>query len=173
MPPVWRSLLVAGDATLGWLHAALQVAMGWTNSHLHRFGTAAGDFSDSSFELDCGDEGRVRMMDVAPVVGAELEYEYDMGDGWLHHVTVELITGPQGPIARDAECGDGARACPPEDCGGPAGPRFAEAGRGVEAEFDGRAVAEWLWHKVHGALLRKTYSHVRAEHEREMVAKVG
>ncbi|HPA18306.1 MAG TPA: plasmid pRiA4b ORF-3 family protein [Verrucomicrobiae bacterium] len=121
VPPVWRSLLVAGDATLGWLHAALQVATGWTNSHLHRFGTPSGDFSDPSFELECGDEGRVRLMDVAPVGGTELEYEYDMGDSWSHRVTVESITGPQGPIARDAECVDGARACPPEDCGGPGG----------------------------------------------------
>ena len=36
-PPLWRRLQVPGNATLGWLHAALQVAMGWTNSHLHQF----------------------------------------------------------------------------------------------------------------------------------------
>lgn len=121
VPPVWRSLLVAGDATLGWLHAVLQVSMGWTNSHLHVFRTSAGDFSDTGFEMECGDEGGVRLMDVTPAYGAELEYEYDMGDGWSHRVTVESITGPQGPITRNAECVDGARACPPEDCGGPYG----------------------------------------------------
>ncbi len=33
-PPVWRRLRVPGNANLGWLHAVLQVAMGWTNSHL-------------------------------------------------------------------------------------------------------------------------------------------
>lgn len=42
-----------------------------------------------------------------------------------------------------------------------------------EAGIDVRTVAEWLGHKDHGALLLKTYSHVRAEHEREMVAKVS
>ena len=35
-PIIWRRLQVPGNATLGWLHAVLQVAMGWTNSHLHR-----------------------------------------------------------------------------------------------------------------------------------------
>lgn len=36
-PPVWRRLEVPGNAHLGWLHAVLQVAVGWTNSHLHLF----------------------------------------------------------------------------------------------------------------------------------------
>ena len=36
-PPVWRRLLVGGDMNLGLLHAVIQVAMGWTNSHLHLF----------------------------------------------------------------------------------------------------------------------------------------
>ncbi|HPA19408.1 MAG TPA: hypothetical protein PLU30_16800 [Verrucomicrobiae bacterium] len=35
-----------------------------------------------------------------------------------------------------------------------------------------RTVAEWPGHRDHGALLLKTYSYVRAEHEREMVARV-
>ena len=36
-----------------------------------------------------------------------------------------------------------------------------------------RTEAEWLGHRDHGALLLKTYSHVRPEHVREMVAKVS
>jgi len=36
-PAIWRRLSVPGNASLGWLHAALQLAMGWTNSHLHQF----------------------------------------------------------------------------------------------------------------------------------------
>ena len=34
---VWRRLRVRGDVNLGLLHAVIQVAMGWTNSHLHQF----------------------------------------------------------------------------------------------------------------------------------------
>jgi len=36
-PPIWRRLQVPAAANLNWLHAVLQVAMGWTNSHLHQF----------------------------------------------------------------------------------------------------------------------------------------
>ncbi|GEM_PF-5927476 len=36
-PPIWRRLLVRSDMNLGLLHAVIQVAMGWTNSHLHDF----------------------------------------------------------------------------------------------------------------------------------------
>ncbi len=43
----------------------------------------------------------------------------------------------------------------------------------LEAGIDVRTVAEWLGHRDHGALLLKTYSHVRPEHVREMVAKVS
>ncbi|MST94193.1 MAG: plasmid pRiA4b ORF-3 family protein [Pedosphaera sp.] len=46
-PPVWRRLQVPGDATLDWLHAVLQVAIGWTNSHLHAFMVGADRYSDT------------------------------------------------------------------------------------------------------------------------------
>ena len=38
-PPVWRRLELPGDLTLPRLHDVIQSAMGWTNSHLHRFRT--------------------------------------------------------------------------------------------------------------------------------------
>jgi len=39
-PPVWRRLLVPGRMTLGDLHDAIQVAMGWDDAHLHAFDIA-------------------------------------------------------------------------------------------------------------------------------------
>jgi hypothetical protein len=45
-------------------------------------------------------------------------YEYDFGDGWEHVVRVERLL----PVEADRVypvCIGGARACPPEDCGGP------------------------------------------------------
>ncbi|MFP4144197.1 MAG: plasmid pRiA4b ORF-3 family protein [Phycisphaeraceae bacterium] len=36
-PPIWRRLLVPGEITLGQLHEIIQIAMDWTNSHLHQF----------------------------------------------------------------------------------------------------------------------------------------
>ncbi|HET7694104.1 MAG TPA: plasmid pRiA4b ORF-3 family protein, partial [Vicinamibacterales bacterium] len=40
------------------------------------------------------------------------------GDDWDHRVLVESIA-TAGAAAHRALCLDGARACPPEDCGGP------------------------------------------------------
>jgi hypothetical protein len=48
-------------------------------------------------------------------LGTEFEYLYDFGDGWTHDVEV---LGSGGPAPG---CVDGHGACPPEDCGGPAG----------------------------------------------------
>jgi hypothetical protein len=36
-PPIWRRVAVPSDITLGELHEVIQIAMGWTNSHLHQF----------------------------------------------------------------------------------------------------------------------------------------
>jgi hypothetical protein len=36
-PPIWRKLAVPSDIVLGELHEVIQIAMGWTNSHLHQF----------------------------------------------------------------------------------------------------------------------------------------
>ena len=36
-PPVWRRVLVDGDATLDHLHEVIQAAFGWWNYHLHEF----------------------------------------------------------------------------------------------------------------------------------------
>ena len=45
--PIWRRLHVPADAKLDWLHAVLQVAMGWTNSHLHQFKVGEDYYSDT------------------------------------------------------------------------------------------------------------------------------
>ena len=35
-PPVWRRILVTENYSFWDLHVAIQDAMGWTDSHLHR-----------------------------------------------------------------------------------------------------------------------------------------
>ena len=40
-PPVWRRLELPGDLTLPRVHDVIQAAMGWSNSHLHRFRTGS------------------------------------------------------------------------------------------------------------------------------------
>ena len=36
-PPIWRTIEMPGSSSLEDVHYAIQVAMGWTNSHLHQF----------------------------------------------------------------------------------------------------------------------------------------
>jgi hypothetical protein len=36
-PMIWRSLLLRSDHSIADLHYTIQIAMGWSDSHLHRF----------------------------------------------------------------------------------------------------------------------------------------
>lgn len=120
---VWRSLELPGDLTLPRVHDAIQAAMGWTNSHLHRFRTGAEHNSPSfvtHFDVEEGDDGiledDVRLDQLVAAAGDRLFYEYDFGDGrWEHVLTVEEVLSEPPHRAR---CVAGERACPPEDCGG-------------------------------------------------------
>lgn len=120
-PPVWRRLLVPAGITLAKLHRALQDAMGWTNSHLHCFEVAGRRIGMVGIEEDSPeleDERRVKVSSVLPQKGAKLVYRYDYGDDWEHLVEVEEVISADRRHSYPL-CIAGARACPPEDCGGP------------------------------------------------------
>ncbi len=98
-PPIWRRLLVPGKATLYKLHKIIQVAMGWTNSHLHQFEVDDMVFSDPSFELEYAEnESRAKLRDVAPRVKSRILYTYDLGDDWTHEIRVEDIILPKESV---------------------------------------------------------------------------
>src|SRR6266446_10066275 len=74
-PRIWRRLQVPGNANLGWLHAVLQVAMGWTNSHLHQFICGEHVYADPSAQLEqyegdppVLDESKTTLREVAPAI---------------------------------------------------------------------------------------------------------
>jgi Plasmid pRiA4b ORF-3-like protein len=123
-PPVWRRVQVPASISLRKLHDVMQAAMGWTNSHLHQFEMGARSFGRTDPQVDpppeLEDDRKATLSDVAVEPGARIIYEYDFGDGWTHELTVEAIR-PASAAAHSALCLDGARACPPEDCGGPHG----------------------------------------------------
>ncbi|GFZ87835.1 hypothetical protein GCM10011359_16460 [Nesterenkonia alkaliphila] len=137
-PPVWRRLDLPGGITLPRLHVVIQEAMGWTDSHLHKFRTGtgpdAGEFL-TQFDLDEGDEGivedDVRLDQVLAAVGDRLWYDYDFGDGWRHRLRVEAVLDepPTAPV-----CIKGKLACPPEDCGGVWG--YTELAEWVRSDYD-------------------------------------
>ncbi len=117
-PPIWRRVLVPGDANLGSLHWAIQYVMGWSNSHLHMFHIGKTRIAARTTGWDnVKDERSFMLWDVAPKAGAKFFYEYDMGDSWVHEVRVEKINRLDSGFQKP-ECLAGAGACPPEDCGG-------------------------------------------------------
>jgi hypothetical protein len=123
--PIWRKLLVRGDINLGLLHAVIQVAMGWSNSHLHQFiigkkrytdlTTLDETFIDEQQDLD---EAEALLMEIAPEPRVKTIYEYDFCDSWMHLITVKKIHDLDISRLFVAQCLDGKLACPPEDCGG-------------------------------------------------------
>jgi len=124
-PEIWRRVEV-GDITLAKLHGIIQNTVGWTHSHLHLYRTEAGEFTDPRFGLarewqaDIGDSRRIRLSDLLQGTSDTFIYEYDFGDTWQHRIACEAIREfPAGALDRvPARCLAGARACPPEDCGG-------------------------------------------------------
>ena len=120
-PPIWRRVRVPSAITLAELHDVVQIAMGWTDSHLHRFVVGGERYTIDPVEreLDALDSSKVTLAEVAPRPKAVLGYEYDFGDDWKHRVLVEDVV-PSGDEPGPT-CVAGKRACPPEDCGGPWG----------------------------------------------------
>ncbi len=136
-PAIWRRLQVRGSMSLASLHTTLQLAFGWTNSHLHSFRLRGNEYTNATEELDDLQMLPERGQTLARVLGAderEFHYLYDWGDGWDHHVVIEtagaLREGWSYPL-----CIGGERACPPEDVGGAGGYEdFLEALRDPEHE---------------------------------------
>jgi hypothetical protein len=116
-PPIWRRLEVPADTSLARLHAILQTAFDWDDSHLHVFETPYGRFGAPDMSLDQHAEVPVSLDQVLPDVKAEITYTYDFGDGWEHEIVLEKILDPD-PAVRNPRCTGGRRAAPPEDCGG-------------------------------------------------------
>lgn len=177
-PEVWRRLTIPGKLHLGAVHDALQQAMGWTDSHLHRFRAGAAydsPFFVTPFDVEEGDDGTLetdaRLDQVLREAGDQLTYEYDFGDGWTHTLTLERVdpmpaptpgAGAEqaSPAAYPLACLAGEYACPPEDVGGTPGHEdVAEWIRGGEDPRHRFATGltpdemrEWLpdgWHPDH------------------------
>ncbi len=115
-PTVQRVMDVPADAVLPELHDLLQVAIGWTDSHLHQF--VAGDARYGMPGTDADDDELDETGVSLRALPDRFSYLYDFGDGWEHEVEV---VGPGGDRP-GVLAGEGA--CPPEDVGGP--PGYAE-----------------------------------------------
>jgi hypothetical protein len=151
-PALWRRLELASDLFLDEVHEAIQTAFGWTDSHLHQFGSGPDYYSPETeyylcpFEREDAGPGvpeeDVRLDEVLVDPGDKLFYLYDFGDSWDHVIELEGIT-PRDDSAPRASCLDGRRDGPPEDCGGLEGYQLVSAAADPDHRDHAAAVAEF------------------------------
>jgi hypothetical protein len=113
-PLIWRRLIVRGDSSIADLHRTLQVALGWSDEHLHRFVIHGREHGAESLV----DPRRVHLADLGLRLHERFLYEYNFIDGWQLDLRVEQIL----PLEADRvypRCVAGRRRVPLEDCGGP------------------------------------------------------
>jgi hypothetical protein len=129
-PLVWRRIQIADDSSFWDFHVAIQDAMGWQDCHLHEFrvvhpetgtpnriGIPEPDGLDERPLAAGWDTAVSEYFSWASVSsGMPAHYLYDFGDDWHHIVMLEDVLPRRS--SRYPRCLAGARACPPEDCGG-------------------------------------------------------
>ena len=147
-PPVWRRVDVPLSCTLAALHDVIQIAMGWTDSHLHEFtvGERVYGMGDPGWDFDDDrkvyKDSSIRLKTVIERGFGRFHYLYDFGDHWEHEVIVEDVRDGEDGIDYPAFV-EGARRCPPEDVGAARGfMSFLEAALGPGHE-EHRRMIEW------------------------------
>jgi len=124
-PAIWRRFQADGDISLVELHRCIQAVMDWKNCHMHEFVIKGEKYGmpdgggEEVFDVKVYDGKKYKLSELV-AQGDSFIYIYDFGDDWRHTVEVEEVLTVEAR-ARYPRCVDGARACPPEDCGGPWG----------------------------------------------------
>lgn len=119
VPATWRRFQVPANFTLRRLHAVLQRVMGWKESPVHAFRVGDELFGVPS-ESPAGikDSRWIALQDLLARQTRTFFYDYQLDASWTHLVRIEGVVngepGNQIPL-----CLAGARACPPDWCGGP------------------------------------------------------
>ena len=119
-PAVTRTLQVPADIRLDRLHLTLQVAMGWTNSHLYMFEAARATWgiADPDFGGEDLPANKTTLGQVIEDTGKKtINYIYDFGDNWEHRIKIGRITDPV-PGELYPRLIEVTGKCPPEDVGG-------------------------------------------------------
>lgn len=119
-PTIWRRVLVPASFSLHDLHRVIQKVFGWLDYHLYSFTIGGESFEAPDEEATGRDATKIPLSKLSVNAGDAFTYTYDFGDDWVHEVSV-LARHPRDPEAVHPSCIDGARAGPPEDCGGPPG----------------------------------------------------
>jgi hypothetical protein len=146
-PEIWRRLDVPLSTSLLALHDIIQIAMGWTDSHLFAFYAGDRQYGVPYPEYDMGGPRvfHAKSMHLKALVSRgtnRFVYEYDFGDSWRHDIVIE--EDMDGLPDRDYPVFIGGQGrCPPEDVGGVSGfEEFLEAIR-KPRHPEHRRMLEW------------------------------
>lgn len=124
-PTIWRQVLVRSSDSLDRLHDVLRIAFGWSGRRRYVFEAGGLDYGEPEPDADIEDSRHTLIHGVLRRRGDRIDYIYDLGDEWRHHVRLDAIfRGEPLPARTLPWCEDGSLAVPPEDCGGPE--RFAQ-----------------------------------------------
>jgi len=120
-PAIWRRVAVRATTSLLGLHRIIQATMGWLDYHLWEFqidGMVYGIPDPDGFDWGRKIEpaGATKLTKVLNSGLDVFSYTYDLGDNWLHRITVERVEPAEPETLYPAFLG-GARRSPPEDCG--------------------------------------------------------
>jgi hypothetical protein len=153
-PRIWRRFRLRATLTFASLSSAIQESFGWAGGHLWEFrrpgrrGDPIAGVPDEDGEgLDGVPDGaRVRMSSYFKGAGKPRRcfYTYDFGDNWDHDV--KLVKIVEDADVYERRLLDGARACPPEDCGGYDGYQRMRTAveTGEDPWDDDEELLEWL-----------------------------
>ena len=119
-PTIYRTIQIEEHRTVFELHAAVQIAFGWENSHMHRFENGDDRIGMSEFDEFEDDhtieERNIRLFQTGLNEKDKFEYIYDFGDHWVHEIQLTKILESKKTFY--PKCIKGAMNRPPEDCGG-------------------------------------------------------
>lgn len=119
-PQIWRRFTVDSSISLDKFHEIIQFVMGWTNSHLYEFTIDGIAYSpsveDDFFENESENTKGKTLEKLGVSPKQKIKYLYDFGDYWEHTIVIEKIYDQDSEIIPPF-CIEGARNCPPEDCG--------------------------------------------------------
>ena len=133
---IWRRIIVPYHITFKKLHDILQTVFNWQDYHLHDFYILDGD--EPVVNLVCGEDAFEYPNNVPMIIEtgiklseyipkhSRIDYTYDFGDNWQHHIEVEEII--ENYTVNYPVCIEGRGNTPPEDVGGEGGyDEFLEA----------------------------------------------
>lgn len=114
-PPVWRVLRVSAGATLARAQRLICVCFGWPGGRRYAF---EGDGFRHEGAGRAAELTGVRLRQLLPDVGAEMEFEYGDAAAWIVHARVARVLPPDDGSIVTPRCVAGEGASPPIDAGG-------------------------------------------------------